>query len=126
MDGIKSLELKQGDSSNKEKYGLENSPKLRKNLIDYLFYFLLLPYTTNTAPKLPPLTQTTTPSTNQQQTQPPQTSTSTPTQAQTTTANPAPETPACFSESVYKRFKNDFNLDNGDEIEQVNRFFIMP
>ena len=110
---------------NKEKYGLENSPKLRKQLIDYLFYFLLLPYSSNTAPKLPPLAQTTSPSTTQLQTQAPQTSTSAPALTQATPASTTPETPACLSESIYKRFKNDFNMDNGDEIEQVIDFFVV-
>ena len=84
----------------------------------------MLPYNSNTAPKLPPLAQTTTPSTTQLQTQSLQTSTPTPALTQATTANTTPETPGCLSESIYKRFKNDFNMDNGDEIEQViNLFF---
>ena len=39
---------------------------------------------------------------------------------------PISETPACLSEAVYKRFKNDINLDNGDEIEQVAYSLNLP
>jgi len=108
VDGIRYLELKPSDSSNITKYGLENSPKLRKQFITYLFHFLLLPYNQN------PVNKPTT-STDAAPTVP---------QVNTNTSinmpdAPISETPACLSESVYKRLKNDINLDNGDEIEQV-------
>jgi hypothetical protein len=43
------------------------------------------------------------------------------TTAATAAVNPAPETPACMSESIYKRFKADLNLENGDELEKVKK-----
>ena len=94
VDGIKYLELKQNDNSNIEKYGLVNSPKLRKHFLDYLFNFLLLPYTQNTP-------GTAIADNNQQ------------------SANQGPEIPACLSEAAFKQFKNDVNFENGDEIEQI-------
>jgi proteasome component ECM29 len=114
------LELKQNDNSNKLKYGLNNSPKLRKYFLDYLFYFLLLPYASQNKPAntatstpmttLPPLTGNSAEDTNILAQAAAAASIS---QAQTN------DVPACMSENIYKRFKNDFNLENGDEIEQL-------
>ena len=102
VDGLRYLDLKPNDNKCKEKYGFLNSPKLRKQFLDYLFYYLLLPYTQNkptvTTPNQNPSSTpiTTPPATNTQ-----------------------PEIPACMSEAIFKRFKNDINLENGDEIEQL-------
>ena len=115
VDGIRFLELKPSDSANITKYGLENAPKLRKQFITYLLQFLLLPYNQNSVNKPPPSLDSNADSNNSQQA--------------TTFASinmpdaPISETPACLSEAVYKRLKNDINLDNGDEIEQV--YFLM-
>ncbi len=91
VGGLKHLDLKPNDNINKEKYGLINSASLRKYFLDYLFYFLLLPYSVNK----PAATDS------------------------TATNVVTPEIPACMSEILYKRYKNDFNLDDGDEIEKV-------
>ena len=40
-------------------------------------------------------------------------------QSQLPATNPTPEIPACLSEAIYKRFKTDVNLDNGDELEKT-------
>lgn len=41
-------------------------------------------------------------------------------QAAAAAASPAvEETPACMSEAIYKRLKNNIDINNGDEIEQV-------
>jgi proteasome component ECM29 len=115
------LELKQNDNSNKLKYGLNSSPKLRKYFLDYLFYFLLLSYSSQTKPAnnsgggaaaltpLPPLTGNSVEDTN----------ILTQAAAAASISQQASDVPACMSESIYKRFKNDFNLENGDEIEQL-------
>jgi hypothetical protein len=112
VDGIRYLELKPSDSSNIKKYGLENSPKLRKQFITYLFHFLLLPYNQNPVVK-PPVSNENA-GTAGAAASPVNTNTSI-----NMPDAPISETPACLSESVYKRFKNDINLDNGDETEQV-------
>lgn len=104
VDGIRYLSLQPNDNPNKIKYGLVNSPKLRKYFLDYLYYFLLLPYSTNIAK----------PVVNDE-------SNANTTAVSSTPSNvtPVSDIPAGFSETIYKRFKNDFNLDNGDEIEQL-------
>ncbi|CAF0720691.1 unnamed protein product [Brachionus calyciflorus] len=104
VDGLRYLNLKPNDNKCKEKYGFVNSPKLRKQFLDYLFYYLLLPYTQNINKPVP--TQTTQPSVPLAQQPNPSTSSQS-------------EIPACMSEAIYKRFKNDINLENGDEIEQM-------
>jgi hypothetical protein len=123
VDGIRYLELKPSDSSNIKKYGLESSPKLRKQFITYLFHFLLLPYNQNPVVK---------PSVSNENSNAGAASTAgvaaSPVNTNTSINMPdAPisETPACLSESVYKRFKNDINLDNGDETEQVNLYYYL-
>ena len=92
IDGLKKLELKPNDNSNQRKYGLETAPLLRKYLLDYLFHFLLLPYST---------------------------SNNTANVATAAATAQVIETPACLSEVIYKRFKNDLNLEDGDQLEQV-------
>ena len=93
MEALRFLELKPNDEANKLKYGFTNSFKLRKHFLDYMFYFLLLPYAANK-----PVAAA---------------SSSQPTVAA------QPETPACMSESIYKRFKLDINMENGDELERL-------
>ena len=115
VDGIRYLELKPSDSSNITKYGLENSPKLRKQFIAYLFHFLLLPYNQNPVIKPPTSTQTGNTTTEAVSLVDTNTSINMP-------DVPISETPSCLSESVFKRMKNDINLDIGDEVEQVNKF----
>ena len=83
------LELKPNDEKNKQRYGFLESPKLRKYFLDYLFYFLLLPYAPNKQPVVNPV------------------STGTPTLSnvqQIAATNPTPDIPACMSESIYKRY----------------------
>ena len=106
MNGLKHLDLKPNDNINKEKYGLVNSPKLRKYFLDYLFYFLLLPY----APSKPAVAAVQTPSTD---------NTATAAAAAVTSQPAVPEIPACMSETIFKRYKNDFTLD--DELEKVKK-----
>jgi proteasome component ECM29 len=88
------LDLKPNDSVNNKKYSFENKPKLRKYFLDYLFQLLLLPY-----------------STHQQQQQQQSTPLETPL---VTTTN---EIPACMSESSFKRFKLDLNIENSNEAD---------
>jgi proteasome component ECM29 len=115
------LELKQNDNSNRVKYGLASSPKLRKYVLDYMFYFLLLPYslhqTSSKAGHSPASVMSTLP---------PLTDETGGLAAQAAAASiiaaaqaAASEVPACMSEAIYKRFKSDVNFDNGDEIEQL-------
>ncbi|RNA28281.1 proteasome-associated ECM29 -like protein [Brachionus plicatilis] len=87
VDGIRFLDLKPNDSKCKEKFGFIESDKLRKQFLDYLLNYLLLPYNQNKSTS----------------------SSNVPAQS---------EIPACMSDSIYKRFKNDVNMDNGDEIEK--------
>ena len=119
-DGIRYLELKQNDKSNKEKFGLLNSPKLRKYVLDYFFYCLLLPYSsTNTANKIPVSSNV---NSNTSLTAGSVVDANSAFSASASTTTPftqANEIPACLSENIYKRYKNDLNLENGDEIEQV-------
>ena len=75
--------------------------------MDYLFYFLLLPYATN-KPAAAPIP---TPGTQPVATTPP--------------VNQAPEIPACMSDIIYKRYKNDFNLDDADVLERVTINFFL-
>lgn len=100
VNGLKHLDLKPNDNINKEKYGLEKSPKLRKYFLDYLFYFLLLPYSPS-KPVVPVAVASTDNSASASLVAPPT----------------APEIPACMSEIIFKRYKNDFTLD--DELEKV-------
>jgi proteasome component ECM29 len=109
VDGLKYLDLKQNDNSNIEKYGFVNSPKLRKLFLDYLFNFLLLPYTQNAPVPSSTNVQLALSNTTAITTSPPSQS-SQPSQ---------PEIPACLSESAFKQLKNDVNLENGDEIEEI-------
>ena len=112
VDGLKYLDLKQNDNSNIEKYGLLNSPKLRKQFLDYLFNFLLLPYSYSQDASAPPT------STNQSlATANLQSLTTSPTSQPVQPVQP--EIPACLSESIFKQFKNDINLYDGDEIEEI-------
>lgn len=85
-----------------------DQPKLRKNFLDYMFNYLLLPYDLNKKP-----TPTAPPTTTQQS--------STADTATTTanTTNPASETPACLNEKIFKHFKNDLSNESEDEIEEV-------
>ena len=76
--------------------------------MDYLYFLLLLPYASN---KQAVANQASATGAQQQET----------TTAATAAVNPAPETPACMSESIYKRFKADLNLENGDELEKVKK-----
>jgi hypothetical protein len=80
---------------------------------------LLLPYSLTPPASKPATTSTTNPTPNQTTAAPepaPQPTTT------TTTATPInDETPACMSESIFKRLKANLPLDNGDEIEQVSR-----
>lgn len=114
VEGIKHLELKPNDNKSKEKYGFLNSSKLRKQFLDYLFFVLLLPYSQNTNKPLvtTSTTITATPGNPPMSLLPQTPQTSTP-------SAPASEIPACLSESIYKRLKNDINIENGDELEQV-------
>lgn len=81
------MELKPNDSKCKQKYSFVESEKLRKQFLDYLLNYLLLPYNQNKS-------------------------------ASTSNTSAQSEIPACMNDSTYKRFKNDVNLDNGDEIEK--------
>ena len=104
VDGLKYLDLKQNDNSNIEKYGLLNSPKLRKQFLDYLFNFLLLPYSYSQDASAPPT------STNQSiATANLQSLTTSPTSQPVQPVQP--EIPACLSESIFKQFKNDILLN---------------
>ncbi len=96
VGGLRYLELKPNDPVNKEKFGFSDSPKLRKQFLDYLFYFLLLPYATNKQPLANTASNTAAPATS-----------------------PVQEIPACLSEAIYKRFKTDVNLEDGDELERT-------
>lgn len=104
IDGIRSLELKIGDTSYVNKYSLKDSPRLRKHFLDYLFYFLLLSY----APSKTAVTyaEASVPS-------------SPAVAAAAAVVATTDEIPACMSESIYKRLKANTNLENGEEIEQV-------
>jgi hypothetical protein len=95
VDGLKHLELNINDSINLTKYGLENNLKIRKYFLDYLFNYLLLPYESPAGK--------------------PTTASAQATEATTTTS----EIPSCMSEKVYKQFKNDVNLQDIEELEQV-------
>jgi len=91
VGGLRHLELQPNDPVNKIKFGFTDSPNLRKKFLDYLFYFLLLPYGSNKQP--PALT--------------------------TVSAEPVSDIPACMSEAIYKRFKTDVNLEDGEELEKT-------
>ena len=96
VDGLNHLELNINDSVNSVKYGLEINQKIRKYFLDYLFNYLLLPY------------------------EYPQNAVKAATQQpQTSEVPPTSEIPSCMSEKVYKQFKNDVNLQDIDELEQV-------
>ena len=115
---MKYIELKHNDQSNRTKFGLASSPKLRKYFLDYMFHFLLLPYSTaQTSKPAAPSSEPTAESSNGAVAL-----TSEEASALPTTTTPSSEVPACMSEAIYKRFKADINLDNGDELEKVSRF----
>ena len=82
-----------------------------------MFYLLLLPYSQNVVQQ-PPLATPSQASPNSSDTN---TQTTTPAAASSTQAANS-DIPACLSESIFKTYKNDINLDNGDEIEKV--FFV--
>ena len=107
IDGLKYIEPKQNDNSYKEKYGLMNQPKLRRSFLDFLFYFLVLPYSVSQANKPATNSVTSTGASNE------------PSSSTASNSNPITETPACLSETIHKRFKTNLNLDDGDELEQV-------
>lgn len=93
VSGLRHLELKPNEEINKQKYGFQQQLKLKKSFLDYLYYFLLLPYAPNKQPTTaaasnPPATALT----NLSISPPP-----------APAANPTPEIPACLSESIYKR-----------------------
>jgi hypothetical protein len=129
VDGLKYLDLKFNDNLNKKQYGLVNSPKIRNYFLDYLFYTLLLPYSANSLAINKAATTTQVPSAigavlNSTPTEGAFTELShqqrvaqSAVQSQQTSINN--ELPPCFSENVYKRFKNNINLENGDELEQT-------
>ncbi len=111
------MELNINDSANVAKYGLEASPNIRKIFMDYLLNYLLLPY--ESANVKPPVSTTQQPQ-SQEQLQNAQTNSIVNEPIVTTAA--ASEIPACMSEKLYKQFKNDVNLLDGDELEQVSLF----
>ena len=113
VDGLKHIELKVNDNTNKLKYGMEDAPKLRKSFLDYLFYFLLLPYSPYPPRSTLPSVTTTTTTSNQ----PPSASAALSPSTNATTVSS--DTPACMSDAIYKQFKKDIDVDNGDELEQV-------
>lgn len=109
------IELKHNDQSNRTKFGLANSPKLRKYFLDYMFHFLLLPYSTTQTSKPVVASSDQTESSNGAAS-----SASEEASVLPTATTPSSEVPACMSEAIYKRFKADINLDNGDELEKVS------
>ena len=108
VSGLRYLELKPNDETNKQKYGFQQELKLKKSFLDYLFYFLLLPYAPNKPAAPAAATAPATALTNLSISPP-----------QAPATNPTPEIPACLSEAINKRFKTDVNLDNGDELEKI-------
>lgn len=103
VDGFKYLELNINDSVNLTKYGLESNPKIRKYFLDYLFNYLLLPYESpkNASAAAAATIQQPTAAGNETQT------------------SATSEIPACMNEKTFKQFKNDVNLQEIDELEQV-------
>ncbi len=82
---------------------------MRQYFLDYLFQFLLLPYSSSQK-----IQQTTISSQSQLA------SSSSEEATLSNSATHVSETPACLSEAAYKKFKMDINLDNSDEVENVS------
>ena len=126
VEGLKYLELNINDQSNEAKYGLTKSPKLRKLFLDYLFNYLLLPYEHNPAKPKPPQQPPVQPQQSNEDGSPDAETiadvdqTTLVNEAANAEANSKSNLMACLSETIYKQLKQDVNLEDVEELEQVN------
>ena len=86
--------------------------QIKEYFLDYLFYVLLLPYSSNNLNKQAVNTTPSNASSLNNSAQLNEIPNQTDTTLLTSNTPPNTEIPACLSENIYKRLKNDLNLDN--------------